>query len=76
VSGIVLHRPLLGRDAEGVRDALCGPLVVAGESDADVRVVEDAVAETSLTLENLTPLLLAPERRALPPMVPPHRRDR
>jgi len=41
--GIVLHCPLLGRDAESVRDALCGPLVVAGESNADVAVVENAV---------------------------------
>ena len=43
VPGIVLHCPLLGRDAERVRDALCGPLVVAGESNADVAVVENAV---------------------------------
>src|SRR3546814_16400449 len=38
-----LFRSLLGRGAECVRNALGGPLVVGGERDADMAIVEDGV---------------------------------
>src|SRR3546814_13963330 len=39
----VAHGPLLGRGAECVRNALGGPLVVGGEREADMAIVEDGV---------------------------------
>ena len=43
VPGIVLHRAHFGRGAERIRDALGRALVVGGEGDADMAVVEDRV---------------------------------
>ena len=43
VPGIVLHGAQLGRRAERIGDAPRRALVVGGEGDADVAVVEDGV---------------------------------
>jgi len=44
--GVVPHRPHLGRGAERIRHALGGPLVVRGEADTDMAVIEDRVVRT------------------------------
>ena len=41
--GIVSHRPLFGRGAECVRDALGGALVIGRKGNTDVAVVEYGV---------------------------------
>ena len=43
VSGIILHRPLLGGRAQGFGDPLGRPLIIGGEGDADMAIVEDGV---------------------------------
>src|SRR5262252_10931715 len=43
VAGVVLHRPQFGRDAERVRYALRGALVVGRETYAHMAVIEDRV---------------------------------
>jgi hypothetical protein len=43
VPGIVLHRLHLGGGAEGVGHAFGGALVIGGEADADMAVVEDRI---------------------------------
>src|SRR5579883_1899849 len=40
---VVLHGAQLGCDAERVRDALGGALVIGGERDADMTIVEDGI---------------------------------
>jgi len=84
VAGIVLHRPHLGRGAERVGDALGRALVIRGEGDAHVAVVEDGVVLPVGLLdlvqrlgdqEGLQPIARHEGELALEEVEPPKRRE-